>query len=546
MVEKEKKQKQQNQMDYSKLKLQIKGNKQYLTITPEIHKKFNIDEFVQFLVDRNISNFDIDKIAGVVERATGKPEEIGPILRKYNVAKDNYIIINIESKMKATLTLLPFDELDDEITEYDIMFKLFKKGIKRKYIKREVIQEVIAKKKYMKPIVVAEGIPPINGRDAQLVYKIDLSKIGKPKEREDGKIDYRELDTVITVKKDQVLVEKIPPTEGTPGEDIYGNPVPAVPGKDVPLPAGKNTYITEDGLKLCAKIDGFVYISELGINVGDVFLVNSSLNYEIGNIHYKGDVYIKQNVLPGFTVESEEGNISIEGDVDGADIIALKGNIEIKGGAFGKAKIKALEGKVTVSMIQGQVEIEAKDVEILKYSYDSVIKVKNKAIVKTIVGGEIESKRDIIVEEAGSESYTETYLKIYDEEVVELKQKIEKKEKQKEELDKLLDNIAKSLLNLKKRLQIRKTISNEIKANVENRIKEYNLVKEKIEKLTKELKELKDKRDKLLKETGTITIKSKMYPNVIIVFYDRKLHNKDVITQTTVFLNSPEGIITQQ
>jgi len=302
------------------------------------------------------------------------------------------------------------------------MFKLFKKGIKRKYINREKIVDIILNRRYMMPIVIAEGIPPKNGLDARFDYKIDISKAGKPKELENGKIDYRELDNVIMVKKDDVILEKIPPTEGEPGEDVYGNIIPPVPGKDKPLPAGKNTYITEDGLKLCAKIDGFIYISDLGVNVGDTFLVNSSLNYQIGNIHYAGDVYIKENVLNGFIIESDNGNIAIDGEVEGATIIAKKGDIEIKKGAFSKSKLIAPNGKIVCSILQGGVEVEAKEVVNLdkkglskkdyKKEYESLsaLKEKNLESVKKEYS-DLKSRLKILVR--GSTIHERDYRTIY-------------------------------------------------------------------------------------------------------------------------------------
>ncbi|MGZ4032956.1 MAG: flagellar assembly protein A, partial [Tumebacillaceae bacterium] len=103
---------------------------------------------------------------------------------------------------------------------------------------------------------VATGKEPINGQDAVVTIQIDNQEHNQPRLLEDGRVDYFNLGIVQTVLKDQVLATKQPATEGIQGVGVGGAALMAKNGRDIRLPQGKNTVVSEDGLRLLASTDG--------------------------------------------------------------------------------------------------------------------------------------------------------------------------------------------------------------------------------------------------------------------------------------------------
>ena len=79
-----------------------------------------------------------------------------------------------------------------------------------------------------KAILVAQGTPPIKGNDAKITYLQIPER--KPVIREDGKADYYDLNFIFEIAEGAWLGEKIPPQPGIPGQNVYGEILPATTG----------------------------------------------------------------------------------------------------------------------------------------------------------------------------------------------------------------------------------------------------------------------------------------------------------------------------
>ncbi|HBT16061.1 MAG TPA: polymerase, partial [Firmicutes bacterium] len=74
-------------------------------------------------------------------------------------------------------------------------------------LKEQILHRVLEEKS-LKSTLIAEGIYPIKGEDADLKFYFETDRIRLiPKELEDGRVDHRELSLVQNVQKGQVLVE---------------------------------------------------------------------------------------------------------------------------------------------------------------------------------------------------------------------------------------------------------------------------------------------------------------------------------------------------
>ena len=205
---------------------------------------------------------------------------------------------------------------------------------------------------YDTPVVVAHGVPPENGVDAKLVYYIETDLKLKPKEREDGSVDFKELGLIQKVRQGQILCEKIEALPGKPGTTVSGKNIPQHPGRDTALPSGKNTVLSEDKLKLYSNLDGLIMIAGSKINVLNAYIVDGDVSLETGNIDFSGSVIIRGSVMRGFTVRAD-GDVTVNGVVEAANIIA-GGTLVVRGGFFGGDSGRLdITGNVVCRYIEG-------------------------------------------------------------------------------------------------------------------------------------------------------------------------------------------------
>jgi len=220
-------------------------------------------------------------------------------------------------------------------------------GTKLDYLKELALNPVYGDYK-----VIAEGKPPVTGENAKIIYHVRLERDLRPKENPDGSVNFRDLGLIESVDKDAILCEKTPAAPGTPGTDVFGGSISAKTGRDIAMPAGKNTYMSNDKLSLFASIDGQVEFINNKVTVLDTFTVEGDVSTSTGDINFPGNVVIHGGVSAGFTVHAS-GNIDITDIVESANIMA-GGNIIIRGGFNGGAtgKLEA-GGNITCRYIQG-------------------------------------------------------------------------------------------------------------------------------------------------------------------------------------------------
>src|SRR5690606_16380994 len=98
-------------------------------------------------------------------------------------------------------------------------------------IDENMLLNICDKPIYDKDIVIANGIEPINGKDGTYKLNFKTEKELRPKEKEDGTVDFYNLEIVENVKKGQILCEITPPTDGKDGMSVTGEIIYSIPGK---------------------------------------------------------------------------------------------------------------------------------------------------------------------------------------------------------------------------------------------------------------------------------------------------------------------------
>ena len=169
---------------------------------------------------------------------------------------------------------------------------------------------------------VARGLQPVAGVDARLEYHIESDAPGAPTGRGSGSIDLHALTAHRFVSEQTVLVTRVPPIAGAPGYDVLGVVIepPAVRDADLRQVAGTNTEVV--GETLVAGITGRPVVNARGaVDVLPVFEVPGNLDFHVGNIEFPGDVIVRGDVRPGFSIVAG-GSVTVGGLVEGASITA--------------------------------------------------------------------------------------------------------------------------------------------------------------------------------------------------------------------------------
>lgn len=264
------------------------------------------------------------------------------------------------------------------------------------------------------PYQVAEGIPPVDGKDAIMkMYELQESK---PEVREDGRVDYYELKLINRVNVGDWLGERIEATEGIPGKSVKGEAIKPVKGKTIQFSFDKNSVqeIYNNGRTiLYSRFNGAVSYANGKISVSNHLEISGDVGLSTGNIKFDGYLTIKGSVCDGFSVEATK-DIEINSPLglgSVKSIVSTGGSIYIKGGISpkGKAEIRAAKnvfikfvdnaditcgGIAHIGYYSLNSNITAKEV-VLDASNGQIIGGCTRADIKVsapIIGSEIERK----------------------------------------------------------------------------------------------------------------------------------------------------------
>ena len=278
-----------------------------------------------------------------------------------------------------------------------------------------IVQQAITEKRWGEKIRVAVGQEPIPGKDGYIEYFFKTDRVIKPKQKENGSVDFHDLMLVENVTVGQKLAKAIPPTEGKPGQNVLGEIIQANKGKPARVIPGKNTTFTDETKTLLqSTVNGHVKLLRDGsVEVSTVFTVEENVDYNTGDINVNGDIIIKGDLKAGFRVKAT-GNIEVRGVVEDAEILA-GGKVVVRGGVVGQGKgyIRA-RGDVFLNFIHNQkvstisnIKIDQESVQANLSAGGSIIMIGGKSC---LIGGMAQATKSAEINIIGNEQYANTVL----------------------------------------------------------------------------------------------------------------------------------------
>ena len=230
---------------------------------------------------------------------------------------------------------------------------------------------------------IASGKLAINGKDAIIKPLVESaqSRILRPKKREDGSVDMRDLGDIICVKIGDPLAEKVPLTSGKKGYTVTATPLMPEPGNDVSLISGDGTTISSknENVLVSQKV-GLPKIIPNGMEVDEIYKIKD-VNVASGNINFTGSVIIEGDVNEGMKVIAS-GDVTIGGFVESA-MIESGGDVTISGGIIGRKhdieKTKITDVNMSVS-VNAKGNLYAKYCQYAQINCGKDIRIENQLL----------------------------------------------------------------------------------------------------------------------------------------------------------------------
>ncbi len=178
--------------------------------------------------------------------------------------------------------------------------------------------------------VIARGTPARDGKDGEF-HPVAVPEESVGAVQEDGSIDFRERNIACSVSEGELLARVVPADEGTPGEDVRGNRLPARSGEPIKVRAGNNVEVSEDGTQFRAAVSGVVLLERGVLSVSERFEVRGDVDFSTGNVRMEhGSLTVRGSVRGGFTVICG-GELTVHGRIEDATVEA-GGDVTVRGG----------------------------------------------------------------------------------------------------------------------------------------------------------------------------------------------------------------------
>lgn len=463
------------------------------------------------------------------------PEQV-PVPEQENPAPviDAEIKVSVQDTgLTACIRIVPPLNGGAEVT-MDALMKVLvnENGIKN--INLLKLKALVANPVYYEDIVVAVGATSIPGENGTFEFVDRKENKGKPKEIENGMVDYYDLSLIQNVSVGQVLCIITPPTLGTNGYTVKGDVIKAIPGKVASIAAGVNTALSADGTQIISKIDGQFEYDGKRVTVNETYTLNQDVDTSTGNIKVAGNLVVRGMVTSGFKIEAG-GFINVVGVVDSGTVIANK-DVNLQGGANGSTincggnfKCRFIENCDV--FVSGEMKAEY----ILNSNVRCKKSLKTEGTISKIIGGTCIVMQNVESRTIGSAAGTKTKIEIgSDPEIVERQRALSE---QIPELEKQLKNLE-PLLKLLNQLKVTNRLDDEKAQTLEKASFSFKTQSAMLDSAKRELEDLST--SIFNKNFGKVICTGIIYPGTTVTIGSANFIVTQNLMNTSMFYNEGE------
>ncbi len=258
--------------------------------------------------------------------------------------------------------------------------------------------------------LLAQGRPAQNARDGRFEWAPDLKTTAPD---DDEPIDYFALNAIVTVNAGTVIGKIIPPEDGVPSIDVFGNEKPPRRPRGLAIKLGPGvSLLSEESGHVVAENAGRVYVGYGQVRIDEVLQIGGDVNFSSGSVDACVDVCVRGTVRSNFRVRTT-GSLSVGHAVEAADI-NVDGDVAVRGGVFGNTGHIHAKGSVTAALFNETHVDAGGDVCFNKEMLNS--KINSRGHVRgergTIIGGEVTAREGITVKVLGSEADVQTRVAV--------------------------------------------------------------------------------------------------------------------------------------
>ncbi|HOK40436.1 MAG TPA: response regulator [bacterium] len=200
-------------------------------------KEINIEEIEEYCKKNHFVKVSFQIIKNILKENKEERTIVG--YNQYDKEKDAWVEVDVSDKFNAYIELKPPKDKDGKKLNFDYVYEVLQL-YNLNQIKIKPIQDAIKNKEYNKKILVAEGIKPTAGADAEIKYSL-------LKENEE-----------VYVARGQLIFYKTLPQIGKSGVDIFNYVVPPLKGKDINIKFGQNIFSDAKELRFFAGCNGIL------------------------------------------------------------------------------------------------------------------------------------------------------------------------------------------------------------------------------------------------------------------------------------------------
>lgn len=243
------------------------------------------------------------------------------------------------------------------------LLKLLESNDIRNGILEEAIERIVDGRCGSTSFLLARGEQPTQGDDGYYEFFFRTDVDTKPKEQEDGTVDFQNIDWFEMVQKGQKLALYHEAKEGVDGYSVKGEVIKARKGAEQRILTGKGFQLEADKKTYTALTDGMISLNGFDMQITNHMEVDE-INMATGNLNFNGSVHIRGDVCNGTSVKAT-GDVVVEGNVEAATIES-GGSVVLKKGMNAAGDGEIIAGKdvvsrffeATVVTAQGNIDVD--------------------------------------------------------------------------------------------------------------------------------------------------------------------------------------------
>lgn len=202
--------------------------------------------------------------------------------------------------------LIPEIRVKEQIFPRTYTVEEIKEQLNLSGVKFGILEDVLKDLTELKDVdnlLIAKGEESVEGIDDLMDLRFDLEDDKKLVEDKKGRIDYKSIGHVKTVKKGDILAVRIEGRDGKDGLDVKGGIKKHKPAKKIITEAGEGCELKDENTVIASR-EGKPSIKGNIVSVHEVHKVDNDVDIKTGNIDFVGDVIVYGNVKEGMEVKA--------------------------------------------------------------------------------------------------------------------------------------------------------------------------------------------------------------------------------------------------